>query len=183
MQRPPEVAYIALQFADDTVGIMQFVRVEYAPDGTIRRQAVADAPAIEREIARASFDASKRPIQGWQPIAPETIPASREYRDAWIWLGGAIRHDLPKAGAIALARVRAARTQAFADLDAQWMRATGRQDTTTADVVEAQRQVLRDQPQQLAAALAAVTTIDELTAAVAANRASPGPAMSSRSRS
>jgi len=85
------------------------------------------------------------------------LPTDREYRDAWTHDGVTVTHDMQRAKAIHLTKLRAARARLFVELDAEWMKATGQKDSVTADAIEEQRQVLRDLP-----SLDTVTTIEEL---------------------
>jgi len=159
-----EQQYIAITFADDTVGIMGFVVAEYFEDRTsgARWTQAATHEAITKEINRTAFDAWKFPVKGYRLIEPSEIPTDRAYRNAWVDTGAAVEHDMAKARRLHLERLRAERAALLPALDAQWMRATGQKNGKEADDVEAKRQALRDFPQTIAAALAAATNIDEL---------------------
>jgi hypothetical protein len=157
--------FIAIKFADGTVGIMGFVTAEYFADGkTIRWSKDPTADNIEAEIARTAFDIGKLPHAGWRFIDPKTLPADREFRNAWVDDGRAITHDMDKARALCIERLRLARNEKLDALDKDWMRASGQKDQAEADAVEAERQVLRDFPADIAAALDAAATVEDLKA-------------------
>lgn len=54
---------------------------------------------------------------------------------------------MDKARTLHRAQLRAARPPKFADLDGKWMKAVATNDTAEAERCEAERQVLRDLPQ------------------------------------
>lgn len=83
-------------------------------------------------------------VLSWRRIDKTDLPTSRQFRDAWVDTFSAIDHDMVKARAIHVERLRGDRAKAFVELDAEWMKAIGQKDQATADVIEAQRQVLRD---------------------------------------
>lgn len=80
----------------------------------------------------------------WFRVSLSDIPTDRTYRDALVHDGEKLTHDMEKARAIHLTRIRAARTRMLGELDGQWMRATGQKDTQAAEEIERQRQALRD---------------------------------------
>lgn len=94
------------------------------------------------------------------------IPTDRRYRDAWesdlSGSGNPITVNMTKARAIHRDRLRAARPSRFAELDAKWMKAVATNDGTEATRCEAQRQTLRDLPQN--PAIDAAATPEELMA-------------------
>lgn len=102
----------------------------------------------------------------WRIVKPADVPQDRTYRAAWTDNGTAIVHDMEKVKAIALERVRTARTAAFQELDARWMRATGQGDVKAAAIVENERQALRDKPADLTAALDKAKTLAAVHAVV-----------------
>ncbi len=168
----------------ETHRVMEFQqegRGDPPPHGTVlvatedgkpgRWQRLATPENIIDEVARthplrdAKGNALPQPVK-WTVIQLAQLPASREYRDAWMHDGTTVTHDLAKAKTIALTKIRRAREIALAALDGQWMRAMGKGDTAAGAVaIEAQRQVLRDQPAAFLAATANATTIEEIHAA------------------
>jgi hypothetical protein len=97
---------------------------------------------------------------GFRRIKDADLPEDRRYRGAWRDRDGAIVHDMPKARALHLDRVRARRAKKLDELDRDWMRAMGQSKKADADAVEAKRQALRDLPTSLGVEKA--TTIEEL---------------------
>jgi hypothetical protein len=90
----------------------------------------------------------------------ESVPKDRTYRNALQHTDQGFHHDLEKAKALHLDKIRRARTAQLGELDKDWMRATGQGKKQEADAIEAQRQALRDAPQTVN--LDTVTTIEEL---------------------
>ena len=160
--KAPAVVFVAIAFADDSVGIMQFVTRGYQSNGTVQFEREPTDANIGAEIMRSAFDEAKLPPKSWRRINAADVPSDRSYRDAWTDDGRAIVHDMPKARAIHLARLRKQRDARLAELDGPWMRATGQRDTAEADRVEAERQELRDLPSRIASALDAAETVDAL---------------------
>jgi hypothetical protein len=116
---------------------------------------------IEARIAKEQLQAAS-----WRVVQYGEIPKDRTYRDALADVGGMLAHHLPTVKKIALQHLREDRAPLMADLDVQWMRATGQGKKQDADAIEAQRQTLRDKPATVAAALEAAGTIDEILAIV-----------------
>ena len=168
MTRPADCVTLALTFADDSVGIMSFVTREYYPDGTVRWSRLAEPGTIEAELARTAqaLAPEKVPIRLWRPIGVGEIPTDRTYRNALRDDGKTLAHDVEAVKVIAVERLRQDRAPLLADLDRQWMRATGQKDAATADAIEAQRQTLRDLPAVATAALATAKTVAEVQAAL-----------------
>ncbi len=135
-----------------------------------RWQRLATPENIIEEVGRAcpTHDANGAPLPQpvkWTVIQKAQLPASREYRDAWMHDGTTVTHDLVKAKAIALTKIRRTREIALTALDGQWMRAVAAGDTAGAAAIDTQRQVLRDHPATFLAATKDVTTIEQLHAA------------------
>jgi hypothetical protein len=155
--------FIAITFADDSVGVMGFVTHEFFADGSLRWVRHSTDEAIASEIARTAYDAVKLPIKGWRRVNAQDIPTDRTFRNAWVDRGS-IQHDMPKARALRLQFLRVEREKKWPDLDSQWMRAAGQKKLKEADDIEAKRQALRDFPQTIAAALDAAQDIEALKA-------------------
>lgn len=94
-------------------------------------------------------------------IDASTLPADRTFRDAWKHDGAAVVHDMDKAKAIHVERIRKAREPLLAALDVQVIRALGKGEPVTA--IEAQKQKLRDAPAD--PKIAEAKTIEDLKAA------------------
>jgi len=102
--------------------------------------------AIMREIEACPETPGGAGITGWRVLKTGEVPADRTYRNALIDTGTAIVHDMDRARAVHRGRIRAQRNIALAELDAQWMRATGQGKKAKADAIEAERQQWRDAP-------------------------------------
>ena len=126
--------------------------------------------AILDELVRTFPDtdidgkARPQPVR-FRRIQESDIPADRTYRAAWKDGGaGAIEHDMPKARAIQVGRVRFARNVKLEQLDRDWMRATGQARTADAKAIEASRQELRDLPATMAPWVDSAATTEALKA-------------------
>jgi hypothetical protein len=115
------------------------------------------AENIDYEISRIPTFA--QPVT-WRLIKPEDIPQDRTYRNALRDRAGRLEHDVEAAKVLHREALRHARAAKFAELDAQWMKATGQGKRAEADAIEAERQRLRDLPAD--PAIEAATTIEDL---------------------
>jgi hypothetical protein len=159
---PPKVQFIALSFADGSVGIMQFVVQQYHQrSGAVMWEQLPTKAAVDAEVARSSFD---HPVKAWRFIEPSEVPPDRTFRNAWRDSGKAIVHDMDKAREHVLKTVRKHRGPKLDALDRDWMRAFGKGDKAETARIEAQRQKLRDLPQSLDKPLKAASSVDELKA-------------------
>ncbi len=91
----------------------------------------------------------------------EQVPRDRTYRNALRDTGAELVHDMPRARALHLERVRRKRAVDLAALDIEYMRHVGINPKRAAEV-ETQRQALRDLPTTLAPALEAASTVEQL---------------------
>lgn len=121
------------------------------PDQVIRRLATpaewepeSDDAFIARVLAKDVPEAAQA---GAVVLRGDAIPVKDEYRNAWSLQGGAVAHDMTKARAIFLGKVRAARAPVLAGLDTEYMRAL--EAGGDAKAVAARKQALRDLPQTL----------------------------------
>jgi hypothetical protein len=147
MARPqPRTVTVAITFADDTVGLMTFVTHELAQDGSVLWHREATAENIDREIARCSFDADKRPIKGWVPVDARDVPADRTFRNALRHDGERFHHDLTHARTLWREEIRQARAGKLARLDVAYQRADERGDHAEKQRLAKEKQVLRDLP-------------------------------------
>lgn len=153
------VQHIAITLESGALYVMAFV-LQDERQGWIR---LPTPENVDAEIAKASADWPS-PWARWRLIDSSDLPNSREFRESWMDTGGAIVHDMARARAIGLDRIRTARGVRLAELDKEWMRASGQKDNREADRVEAKRQVLRDFPASIAATLEACQTIEGLKA-------------------
>lgn len=159
---------IAIRMADGSVAIMAFLTVGRGcvlPRGARWRD--IENALWEREPTRGAVDreiAAALPAGGvisWRLIDAAEVPSDRTFRDAWTDTDVGVIHDIEKAREIKRAQLRLERAPLLAELDAEWMRATGqKQDQTIIDAIEAQRQALRDAPADLR--IDAANTVEEL---------------------
>lgn len=146
------VQHIAITLENGELYVMAFI--------TNERLATPDN--VNAEIAKAS-GGWVSPAANWRYVALDEIPTDRKYRAAWTDTGAGISHDMGKARGICLARLRAQRNEKLAELDKDWMRASG-QKSGDAELIEAKRQELRDFPQDVADTLNAAKDIEALKA-------------------
>lgn len=88
------------------------------------------------------------------------VPTDRTFRNAWTDDGKTIVHDMVRAREIWKDKMRAARAPILASLDVQYMKADEAGDATAKKTVAAQKQALRDAPED--PAIAAAQTVDDL---------------------
>ena len=166
---------IAITMDDGTVAVMAFITKSRSPtlpkgavwleDGYWYRE--PNDANIFAEITKAFRPVDSLGIPLPQPTSYKVIttaeePSDRAYRNAWVFDGKKIVHDMPKARAIHLDKVRRARTRRMGELDVMWSRAAARNDKQAAEAIEAERQALRDAPATLP--VDSAQTVDELKA-------------------
>lgn len=154
----PETVFIAITFADGSVGIMQFVTKDLRA-GWARP---ATAENVAAEIARSAWDSGKTPIKGWRIIRYEDIPKDRTYRNALRDDGANLTHDMPHARELHREHLREARAPLLAALDVEYQRADERGDANTKRDVADRKQALRDVTDH--PGIEAAQTTDELKA-------------------
>ena len=151
----PEYVRIAISRPDGGVSIMQFITF-------VRRH--ADDPGQVRDATPENIEAeikkSGTPCTRWHIIDDADIPADRAFRAAWTDAGGKIDHDMEKARAIHMGRIRTARNAKLDETDKLVARLDG---APVPEELKALRQKLRDIPQTLDLAKAA--TVEDLKAA------------------
>lgn len=136
--RTPDVEFILLNFADGTVGIMQFV----LDDHRIVRQEATDEN-VQAQIKRSPFS---QPVNNWRRMDQSEIPADRTFRNAWVDGGTTVAVDMPKARDLHRDRIRSDRALLFSQLDVAYARADEAGDTEAKAAIAAQKQALRDAP-------------------------------------
>jgi hypothetical protein len=143
----PDVIYIALVLADDSVGIMSFVTTEYA-EGAPKWSRAPSPVEIEKEIAKASksFEPHTVPVKSWRLIAAQEIPIDRTYRNALRDNGKKLYHDMPRAREIYRDQIRETRAPKLAELDIAYQRADEKGDRGGQREIAAEKQRLRDLP-------------------------------------
>jgi len=145
-----QVQFVAVTFDDGSVGIMQFILDPNLPPGVsipgydpaTKLREATDA-AIQYEINKSVWT-PRTPVSFRRITELELAPLDRAYRNAWTDSGGALAHDLPKARALHRNKMRAARTPLLATLDADYLQADERGDTTAKTSIATQKQQLRD---------------------------------------
>lgn len=138
------MAHYAISMQDGSVALMQTVG-----EATAEECLAKWAPEQRDAVALVRL------------IDPSRVPASREFRNAWTLQGLDIVHDMDKAKAIQRERLRVARVQQFDALDLAYLRADEAGDSTAKAAVVAQKQALRDAPQD--PALDSARTVEELS--------------------
>jgi hypothetical protein len=112
----------------------------------------------QREFERIAADGNDPEIVDWTDI-----PASREFRDAWKKGVGKVDIDMATARTIHMDRIRKARDKALKERDVKYLLADESGDSARKAVVAAQKQYLRDIPQNFD--LESCQTPEELSAA------------------
>lgn len=82
-------------------------------------------------------------------VDESTIPNDREFRDAWTHDGKSFSHDLEKARAIQLSRIRIGRAEQLNSLDVSYQRADELNDLGSKKTIASQKQSLRDATNEL----------------------------------
>jgi hypothetical protein len=169
MDRPYADVKVSIKQADGMVAIMSFItlgRGDSLPRGAEWADKAAGiwmrepTPAnIEHELDR--IPTFVRPL-AWRIVKAEDVPTDRTYRNALRDDGAKLAHDVEVAKGLHREQLRHARAARFTELDGQWMAATGQGKKAEADAVEAERQRLRDLPDD--PAIDAAKTIEELKA-------------------
>lgn len=137
-----ETLSIAIHFADDTVGIMQYV----VDDGhTVQRRSVTSVD-IDAEIQRTPWGPQKLPVQGWKilPGKNADVPSDRSFRDSWTWREGKIVHDMTRAKSIHRDRLREVRRPMLEALDVDYLRAQESGNSEDMARIVERKQKLRD---------------------------------------
>ena len=147
---------IAITCANGSLAVMRFVLDD---SRGIKREGT-DAE-IAAEIAKAVLES---PCVSWRRIEEADLPSDRDFRNAWRDHGTGIDHDMVKARAIHMERIRYARDEELRATDALVMRADEQGNRIASDALKAKRQALRDLPALASAACDAAQTIAELKA-------------------
>lgn len=132
-----------------------------------RRKTEEGPIELSDEDYRAHVIARSIPIDATNVIElgeNDTIPEDRYFRNAWVLNGNAVEVNMEKARVIHMDALRVVRNEKLAELDIQFSVALGKKDQTTADAVEAEREILRQIPQTFD--LTQATTPEELKALI-----------------
>ncbi len=122
------------------------------PAGMTEEQAVARA--LARDIPPDAADVAV--------VDVAAVPEDRTFRNAWERGGATVRVSMPKARAIHMGRIRAARAPELTRLDVESLRAIEAGDQAGMTAIASQKQRLRDLPQTFD--LTAAKTPEELKA-------------------
>ena len=169
--REQQLMMIAIQWADDTIGVMSYVLQDAY--GRVTKEGVdADIQAeIDKNIAQVwttdSLHVGKLPIKGWwniraTPKETAAMVGDRTYRSAWRFDKDTrkIYTDMDAARIKHMDLIRIHRDKELRALDVEWMKAMGQNDQVRARAIETERQRLRDIPQTFD--LSKATTPEEL---------------------
>jgi hypothetical protein len=153
---------VAISLEDGQVYIMNIILEQKPSIESPGWKKELTTEVIENEVARASrvWDS---PVKSWRVIGLDELPKNRLFRSAWVDDGYKIGHDLDKARAIHLDRMRYHRGVSLEELDRKWMRATGQGKKKEAAEIEKKRQALRDIPVTLKEAIDSAKTPEEIT--------------------
>lgn len=121
----------------------------------LRRIAAKDEPELCLECV--VIDATQLPSEN----ADRGAMIVTDFRDAWVWNGDAIVHDLPKARGIHMDHIRTVRNEELAERDVPFMRAVEAGDTGAQAMIALEKQVLRDIPQTFDLATRTVQQLKE----------------------
>src|SRR3990167_1003425 len=167
---------LALTMDNGTVAVMAFVTegrsptlpfgAQWIPPGEFWSRQPTDAN-VWAELRKACPGVNqlgiRRPVPlSYAVITNAEIPADRAYRNAWEFVGGRVVENLAKAKELHRDKLRRQRTELLLPLDIEWSRAMATDDKAAASAVEAERQQLRDAPDD--PRIEAAQTVDELKA-------------------
>lgn len=166
---------LALEMDDGTVTVMAFATRSRSPtlpsgarwlDGTQALwERTPDDKNIQAEINKAFPGVNqlgiKRPTcVAYHRIEDADLPAQRDYRNAWEFVGGKVTENLAKAKEIHRDRLRRERTELLVPLDIEVSKSIAIGDLAAAQTAESQRQALRDITED--PRIDAATSVDEL---------------------
>lgn len=165
---------LALTMDNGTAAVMTFVTegrsptlpfgAQWIPPGEFWSRPPTDAN-VWAELHKACPEVNqlgmRRPtVLSYAVITDAEIPADRAYRNAWEVVGGRVVENLAKARELHRDKLRRQRTELLLPLDIAWSRAMATGDKAAASAVEAERQQLRDAPDD--PRIESAQSIDEL---------------------
>ncbi len=127
---------IAISRSDGGVSLMDFVIKQHGSSEGGGWERLASPENINAEIVKTGLD-----CVSWRIIDKSDVPADRSFRNAW---KPDLTVDMPKAREIHRNTLRRARGPALAALDIEFMRALEVGDTQKIDLINTQKQKLRD---------------------------------------
>ena len=146
--------------ASGHVSIMHFVTEERQKGRKLWSREATDK-AIAEELTRSGQDLNKI---AWRRIASDAFPTNRLFRESWRSDGKKLEVDMGLAQAEHMEEIRRKRDAQLAKKDREWLKEFSRGNIDAADVVEAERQKLRDVPQEIEAEVKKAKTPEELKA-------------------
>ena len=147
-----------IQKNDGSVGIMHMV------DNRKPNEDGSPLPPLDPMSEVAKFNPVDRDsVVAVYEIDHKDIPTDKSFRDAWVFKGGKLDHDLVKAKEIALKRIRDVREPLLTKLDGLQLRAQDLNDDEVLNDIKIRKQALRDAT--LALKILNPTSIDEIKAA------------------
>ena len=100
-----------------------------------------DNVVVKVPMPGTDFDEFAQQYPGAKIVDQDSLPKTREFRDAWT-VDGTV--DIEKAKEVWKNKIRPARNKRLQDLDIEWMKAMEKGQTTIASAISADKQVLRD---------------------------------------
>lgn len=149
--------------SDGSVSITSFMIDEVDPATEIKRL-IANARLAQEIAIRdgvTAFDGEQYLVD--EPVATNVpVPPKCEFRNAMVWDGKRVVHDIDRARDLRRAQLRLERLPALTALDIDYQRADERSDTVTKATIAARKQALRDITKH--PAIDKATTLDDLRA-------------------
>jgi hypothetical protein len=132
-------------------------------DGSVAVMTLVDGADLSEAI-RKWGDINPGKHLSHRDMEDSAIPPDREFREAWADTTPepVVDIDMVKARAIHLGRIRVKRDKELDRLDKEQIRAQDQNKTAEIAAIKAQKQILRDIPQTIAASLEAAKTIVDL---------------------
>jgi hypothetical protein len=150
--RTPDVITVAVTRVDGGLTVLRVVTTNYVPDGKggrIVHQTFDPTPEyIDSLIAKHNWQGPLSPVS-WRIVPNDIVDevTNRYFRNAWKDDGGTKPGvDMPKAQAIHMAHIRAARDKALEALDTNYMIALEKNEKIEQTEIANEKQVLRDIP-------------------------------------
>ena len=127
----------------DTLAIRLTTLPEDLVPDTLGKGWTLDFPSVESCIAKWPAD-KQAEIVSTHKITSADIPEDRQFRDALMWTGARIAHDMGKARALHCDRLREARAPRLETLDVAYSQADEKGDAREKAAIATKKQTLRD---------------------------------------
>jgi hypothetical protein len=138
----------AIEMNDGSVAVMETLGHDVDPADEVARWPAKEAAKV---VSIYEIDETR-------------MPPNREFRGAWEFSDGSIKHNMTRVADMHMAKIRAARNGRLAALDVPSVRALSGGDQAAAAAVEAQKQTLRDLPQTYETQVRSAKTVDDVKA-------------------